>query len=114
MSGGWAVCPVCGAVVADTWEHAAWHETRLADLIVDVVDGRAVQLQQGVAGSGWEFGDPLEAALAWQEAGAQWLHQHFKDIGVRATVDMSLAPDQRVGRRPQAKPPKPARRTAAP
>lgn len=41
---------------------------------VDVVDGRAVQLQQGVAGSGWEFGDPLEAALAWQEAGAQWLH----------------------------------------
>ena len=47
-------------------------------------------------------------------AGAQWLHQHFKDIGVRATVDMSLAPDQRVGRRPQAKPPKPARRTAAP
>ena len=31
---------------------------------VDVVDGRAVQLQQGVAGSGWEFGDPLEAALA--------------------------------------------------
>ncbi len=38
MSGGWAVCPVCGAVVADTWEHAAWHETRLADLIVDVVD----------------------------------------------------------------------------
>ena len=41
---------------------------------VDVVDGRAVQLQQGVAGSGWEFGDPLEAALAWQEAGAEWLH----------------------------------------
>ncbi|GAB96276.1 phosphoribosylanthranilate isomerase [Kineosphaera limosa] len=41
---------------------------------VDVVDGRAVQLQQGVAGSGWDFGDPLQAALAWQEAGAQWLH----------------------------------------
>jgi len=41
---------------------------------VDVVDGRAVQLVQGVAGSGGEFGDPLEAALRWQEQGAQWLH----------------------------------------
>lgn len=41
---------------------------------VDVREGRAVQLQQGIAGSGWEFGDPVEAALAWQEQGAQWLH----------------------------------------
>ena len=41
---------------------------------VDVAGGRAVQLQQGVAGSGWEFGDPIEAALAWQQQGAEWLH----------------------------------------
>ena len=41
---------------------------------VDVVGGRAVQLVQGVAGTGGDFGDPLEAALAWQEQGAQWLH----------------------------------------
>jgi phosphoribosyl isomerase A len=41
---------------------------------VDIADGRAVQLVQGVAGSGGEFGDPLEAALAWQEQGAEWLH----------------------------------------
>ncbi len=41
---------------------------------VDVRDGRAVQLQQGVAGSGWEFGDPIECALAWQEQGAEWIH----------------------------------------
>ena len=41
---------------------------------VDVSDGRAVQLQQGIAGSGWEFGDPVEAALAWQEQGAEWIH----------------------------------------
>jgi 1-(5-phosphoribosyl)-5-[(5-phosphoribosylamino)methylideneamino] imidazole-4-carboxamide isomerase/N-(5'phosphoribosyl)anthranilate isomerase len=41
---------------------------------VDVSGGRAVQLQQGVAGSGWEFGDPIEAALAWQEQGAEWIH----------------------------------------
>ena len=41
---------------------------------VDVVGGRAVQLVQGVAGTGGDFGDPLQAALAWQEQGAQWLH----------------------------------------
>ena len=41
---------------------------------VDIADGRAVQLVQGVAGSGGEFGDPLDAALAWQEQGAEWLH----------------------------------------
>src|SRR6476469_8235382 len=41
---------------------------------VDVQGGRAVQLVQGVAGTGGEFGDPVEAALAWQEQGAEWLH----------------------------------------
>lgn len=41
---------------------------------VDVANGRAVQLVQGVAGTGGEFGDPWEAALAWQEQGAEWIH----------------------------------------
>jgi len=41
---------------------------------VDIADGRAVQLVQGVAGTGGEFGDPVDAALAWQEQGAEWLH----------------------------------------
>ncbi len=41
---------------------------------VDVVDGRAVQLVQGIAGTGGEFGDPWEAATSWQEQGAEWLH----------------------------------------
>jgi 1-(5-phosphoribosyl)-5-[(5-phosphoribosylamino)methylideneamino] imidazole-4-carboxamide isomerase/N-(5'phosphoribosyl)anthranilate isomerase len=41
---------------------------------VDVVQGRAVQLVQGIAGTGGDFGDPLQAALAWQEQGSQWLH----------------------------------------
>ncbi|MEO7448779.1 MAG: bifunctional 1-(5-phosphoribosyl)-5-((5-phosphoribosylamino)methylideneamino)imidazole-4-carboxamide isomerase/phosphoribosylanthranilate isomerase PriA [Humibacillus sp.] len=41
---------------------------------VDIAGGLAVQLVQGVAGSGGEFGDPWEAALAWQEAGAEWIH----------------------------------------
>jgi phosphoribosylanthranilate isomerase len=41
---------------------------------VDVAGGQAVQLVQGVAGSEKRFGDPLEAALRWQDAGAEWLH----------------------------------------
>ncbi len=41
---------------------------------VDIAGGQAVQLVQGVAGSEKRFGDPLEAALRWQEAGAEWLH----------------------------------------
>jgi phosphoribosyl isomerase A len=41
---------------------------------VDVADGRAVQLVQGKAGSEQVFGEPLQAALAWQEAGAEWVH----------------------------------------
>src|SRR6187431_1881909 len=41
---------------------------------VDIADGRAVQLVQGVAGSEKHFGDPVEAALRWQDAGAEWLH----------------------------------------
>ncbi len=35
---------------------------------------RCSRLQQGIAGSGWEFGDPIQAALAWQEQGAEWIH----------------------------------------
>ena len=41
---------------------------------VDVTEGHAVQLVQGVAGSGGQYGDPMEAALAWQRAGASWIH----------------------------------------
>lgn len=41
---------------------------------VDVVQGQAVQLVQGVAGTGGEFGDPWQAARAWQDQGAEWLH----------------------------------------
>src|SRR5262245_33605297 len=41
---------------------------------VDVSDGRAVQLVQGVAGSERVFGDPVESALRWQRAGSRWIH----------------------------------------
>jgi phosphoribosylanthranilate isomerase len=41
---------------------------------VDVADGQAVRLVQGAAGSETSYGDPLDAALAWQADGAQWVH----------------------------------------
>jgi 1-(5-phosphoribosyl)-5-[(5-phosphoribosylamino)methylideneamino] imidazole-4-carboxamide isomerase/N-(5'phosphoribosyl)anthranilate isomerase len=41
---------------------------------VDVAGGKAVRLVQGAAGSETSYGDPVEAALAWQSAGAEWVH----------------------------------------
>jgi 1-(5-phosphoribosyl)-5-[(5-phosphoribosylamino)methylideneamino] imidazole-4-carboxamide isomerase/N-(5'phosphoribosyl)anthranilate isomerase len=41
---------------------------------VDVADGQAVRLVQGAAGTETGYGDPLEAALAWQRDGASWVH----------------------------------------
>jgi phosphoribosylanthranilate isomerase len=41
---------------------------------VDVADGQAVRLVQGATGTETGYGDPLEAALAWQRDGAEWVH----------------------------------------
>ena len=41
---------------------------------VDVAGGQAVRLVQGRAGSETTYGSPLEAALAWQSDGAEWIH----------------------------------------
>jgi 1-(5-phosphoribosyl)-5-[(5-phosphoribosylamino)methylideneamino] imidazole-4-carboxamide isomerase/N-(5'phosphoribosyl)anthranilate isomerase len=41
---------------------------------VDITEGRAVQLAQGVAGSERVYGDPVAAATRWQDAGAEWIH----------------------------------------
>jgi 1-(5-phosphoribosyl)-5-[(5-phosphoribosylamino)methylideneamino] imidazole-4-carboxamide isomerase/N-(5'phosphoribosyl)anthranilate isomerase len=41
---------------------------------VDVADGQAVRLVQGAAGSETSYGDPVEAALGFQEQGAEWIH----------------------------------------
>jgi len=41
---------------------------------VDVADGLAVRLVQGEAGSETAYGDPMDAALIWQAAGAEWVH----------------------------------------
>lgn len=51
-------------------------ETPALELLpaVDVADGQAVRLVQGEAGSETRYGDPLAAALAWQSAGATWIH----------------------------------------
>jgi 1-(5-phosphoribosyl)-5-[(5-phosphoribosylamino)methylideneamino] imidazole-4-carboxamide isomerase/N-(5'phosphoribosyl)anthranilate isomerase len=41
---------------------------------VDVADGQAVRLVQGAAGTETLYGSPLDAALNWQNAGAEWIH----------------------------------------
>ena len=42
---------------------------------VDIKDGKAVRLKQGLAHETTVFSpDPVAAALAWQEQGARWLH----------------------------------------
>ena len=41
---------------------------------VDVSGGQAVRLVQGAAGTESDYGNPLDAALAWQRDGAEWIH----------------------------------------
>jgi phosphoribosyl isomerase A len=41
---------------------------------VDVVGGQAVRLVRGEAGTETGYGDPVDAALAWQRDGAEWIH----------------------------------------
>lgn len=41
---------------------------------VDVAGGQAVRLVRGAAGTETSYGNPLAAALAWQEGGAEWIH----------------------------------------
>ena len=63
------------ASLAGRHEPSTGSGTRLELLpAVDIAGGQAVQLVQGVAGSEKRFGDPVEAALRWQRAGAEWIH----------------------------------------
>jgi phosphoribosyl isomerase A len=67
---------------------------------VDIADGQAVQLVQGVAGSEKRFGDPVEAALRWQTAGAEWIHLvdldaafgrgHNRDLQARIVGELDI------------------------
>mgnify|MGYP005612527687 CR=1 FL=1 len=50
---------------------------------VDVVDGRAVRLVQGKAGSETEYGSALDAAMTWQRDGAEWIHLVDLDAALR-------------------------------
>jgi phosphoribosylanthranilate isomerase len=72
---------------------------------VDVSSGSAVRMVQGVAGSETSYGDPLDAALAWQAAGASWIHlvdldaafgrgsnaEQLADVVGRLDVDVELS-----------------------
>ncbi len=57
---------------------------------VDVAGGQAVRLVQGAAGSETSYGDPVEAALAWQSAGAEWLHLVDLDAAFGRGVNADL------------------------
>lgn len=41
---------------------------------VDVSGGRAVRMHRGDPGGQRSYGDPVQAALDWQAAGARWVH----------------------------------------
>lgn len=41
---------------------------------IDIVDGKAVRLTQGEAGTETNYGSPVDAALDWIEQGAEWIH----------------------------------------
>jgi phosphoribosyl isomerase A len=72
---------------------------------VDVAGGEAVRLVQGAAGTETAYGDPLVAALAWQDAGAEWVHlvdldaafgrgsnrAQLADVVARLDVDVELS-----------------------
>lgn len=64
---------------------------------VDIADGQAVQLVQGVAGTGGQFGDPWEAAKAWQDQGAEWIHLVDLDAAFGRGSNRELI-DEIVGR----------------
>ena len=72
---------------------------------VDVADGQAVRLVQGEAGTETNYGAPIDAALAWQNAGAEWVHlvdldaafgrgsnfEILRDVVGRLDVDVELS-----------------------
>ena len=68
-------CWLTGSMGSDLGLSAVPAEKRLILLpAVDVVDGKAVRLVQGQAGSETEYGSALDAAMTWQRDGAEWIH----------------------------------------
>jgi len=70
---------------------------------VDVANGRAVRPVQGGLGEGGETVDPLEAALAWQDAGAEWIHLVDLDLafGTGSNADLLATVVERLDIRVQ-------------
>ena len=58
---------------------------------VDVVDGKAVRLVQGQAGSETEYGSALDAAMTWQRDGAEWIHLVDLDAAFGRDVAVELS-----------------------
>lgn len=44
-TGGWSVCPICGAVIADIDAHVLYHEQVVVDVVVEVVNELIEQLK---------------------------------------------------------------------
>jgi len=65
---------------------------------IDVLDGQAVRLVQGEAGTQTVYGDPVDAALGWQEQGAEWIHLVDLDaaFGRGSNADLLAAIVQRL------------------
>jgi 1-(5-phosphoribosyl)-5-[(5-phosphoribosylamino)methylideneamino] imidazole-4-carboxamide isomerase/N-(5'phosphoribosyl)anthranilate isomerase len=57
---------------------------------VDVADGKAVRLSQGVAGSETDYGSPIDAAKVFIDAGAEWIHLELSG-GIRDTPSLEAA-----------------------
>lgn len=60
---------------------------------VDVADGKAVRLVRGAAGTETDYGDPLDAAIAWQEGGADWVHLVDLDAAFGRGTNRALLAD---------------------
>lgn len=52
---------------------------------IDIKGGRAVRLEQGHMDRSTDYGDPIEAAKRWAEAGAQYIHIVDLDGAVEGT-----------------------------
>lgn len=58
---------------------------------IDMVDGKAVRLTQGEAGTETNYGSPVDAALDWVEQGAEWIHLVDLDAAFGRGSNVSVA-----------------------
>lgn len=58
---------------------------------IDMVDGKAVRLTQGEAGTETNYGSPVEAALDWIDQGAEWIHLVDLDAAFGRGSNVSVA-----------------------